>query len=582
MLEIEAWEESKPATSLKEDPENRLHKPVRFESREVAPKNLSLKGTVVYSEKISEEGGPGEAVWVTQNTEKDYTRSSNSLFLPPMSMGNWLTAAPRSLMSRADWGYLQFKGAGNINQPNFPPRVNSKTDDIGHEVVWGVSKSEAEATINKHKMLESSGIMHAKTVKVVKLEEVPVPLPNGGVEIRSFSDAYLKPWEYADHVRRREIQRMRERLVKSHDFTLDKLRSDADVVNLFNNLEGFYQIQTEKAAPFKNDIGYMIGSPLLMDYLSGNKEFSLELQAQKIQWVVNELGRAYNIPELEASSLIDGIDLSKHIQVVREVPIEEFYGVSGVNRLTAHRPMANFHENIIADTEAKRIRHHYGLDNTEPLSQINGYTLLSEIIDRLPDRIVERYRSNLQQDRDSLIYNQVRAQSLGIGLGQSISSKDSVLGGISDYWLVGTRPKTFMNSSDDLILESLIHDQTTLSESCLALARLRGDYPENLLQQDAFIQLEVMEMQNKIMQMALEMPLDGSKIPMGSPDYKVAYVSKIAQFHRDSVLLIGKMNRLVDEQIAQGNNPWANAEFAQCAKELKKYSMFVRYVKVLQ
>lgn len=552
----------------------------RFESKESLPRHLSLKGTVVFSEKATEEGTTGEAVWVTGNTDKDFTHSADALFLPPMSQGNWLTGRPRSLMQRAEWGYTQYKGTGNIDRPNFPPRINSKTDDDGHKVIWGVSKNEAEITVLRHRMLENNGILHVRTLKTVKLDELPVPLENGGVEIRSFTDAYLKPWEYGDHVRRREIREMKNRLIKSHQIPADNLQSDEDIVNSFYDYEGFYQIQTEKPVPFKNDIGHMIESPLLLDYLSGNKEFSLDSQAKKVVWVLNEMGRAYRISELENLQLSTEIDLTEYTQDMFEVPIDEFYGKDDENKLVAHRPMRNLRSNIIADTEAKRIRVHYGLSDSEPLQQIDGFKLLSTLVNTLPPSALAQYRRELEQDQDNLVFNHVRAGVLGIGLGQAMSSKDSVLGSISDYWLVGTKGPQVKDYNDEDLLRSLKREQLTLIDSCTALDKLEGRFPSDPHKREAHLSLVAITIEQKIAARAAMYALDVSQMPLGSDDYKTRYVQRIKELSVKYGKLWEETSKTVRELTVNGKDPWENEEVLNLSGDLAQYPMFVRRVNV--
>lgn len=538
----------------------------RQEQELQVPTELELSAEVIYPR--NEQGQTAKAKWITNKTTHDYSKSMNAVFIPPTPQGDWITSFPRSIMERTTEGYIQYKGSGDPNHPYFPPRVHEKTKDKGHKILWAVSQEEAQMTIHKQMILEASGVGHAKIIKVLKLNEVPVPKDtSGSIDIRSIKDAYLKPWcqEY-DYIRRREIDKMKLRLARDHDIDC---KSDEDVVREFNSREGFYQIHMEKPVPFKNAIGEMIESPLLLDYLSGNTEYSLNAQAEKVVWVLNELGRTFRLEDVAQLKLPKNLNLERYAQVIEigTVARDLFHDNPNV-----YRHMYNVRGNQLSDQEARHLRNHYKLPDQEPLRQVNGLQLLADLVHSLPPETQTAYQNALLFEQKRLIEGYVNSVAAGIGLGQSISSKDSVLGLVSDYWLAGIFPD---DTSDEDLLNNLYTHETSAINSCLLLDQLSGNYPTE--KQD-YIQYRYARY--VMITSYLTSLVKNSKLTPIIADTQVQ-INQIKKLSEQVKAFKTRYDQKLDSLIASSHpNPMADPEIQNLIEELLRYPKSLLHIQL--
>lgn len=398
--------------------------PQRYETREKYPPVFELRATRVFPPSDESVDSDEETAYWVADTTQDFRQADHQPFIPPVKPGSWETSKPRSIMVRNGGNYIQIKGSGNPDRPNFPPTITLE-DDPGHEMLWSVGKRELNNVLWRAEVLETCGISQTPIIRAVKLEEVPVPINDeGGVEIRSVVDAFAHSWEEADHIRQDSINQMR--LLLDRGGELQDGLSDEDIALLFQEHQGFYQIHIEKELPFKNEVGYLVSSPIMLDYLSGNTEFSLESQAQNLLWVVHEIGRVMGIEAMVNASMPDFDDLEQEMTVI---PIED---LDEKDVLFDYRPFFNTTSDKTTLETAKILREHFGLADGEPLVQIEGAAFVNRVLSQLGDEVRAELQNEIFKAQIELVNNYVTSIMSGLALGQAISSKDAVLGKVSD------------------------------------------------------------------------------------------------------------------------------------------------------
>jgi len=551
----------------------------RFESKDQIPTNAILRGYSIYPESEKYQTQP--VVWATCNTTKDFSIAGDEAFVPPGVMALWVTQRPRSIMKKSENGYMQYKGAGNPDQPNFPPRVRPNTDDAGHMTLWAVSRSEANQIIHKKQLLEENNIPHTDVTRIVAIEEVPIPLDkDGAFEIRAMRDAYLTEWPYADHVRREEVQRMKRVLQERYKIADENLDDSSSIVDSYLMLEGFFQVQSEKQIPFKNSISSLIETPILLDYQAEQDHIDFDKQAKRILWIANSLGESFDIDELSNLQLPDDINLEDY---KREVVILPDGVLSDGNRYIDMRSMNNVVGNLVPEKDAKTLRRQFNLQEIEPIYQLDGYRLYNDMIRSLSPESRRKLVESLDKEKDKLVQAHVNSLCAGIGLGQSLNSKDTILGEVSDYWLIGTMGTFVLSSNSDYQLKYLKAEEDSLLQSCARLDLLGGPTDDRGVELDRSMKLifSDINVRQKIKTAAHAGRLN---LPSGfSDEYREMYADTIKSLSQEAAEL--------EARIAIGYQEYSAAIGTEKEEELKKhvhdlidasgkYPMFVRSINI--
>lgn len=439
----------------------------RFESRAELPPLLELEAAVIYPEPVNSKENQSTAYWVG-NSSVDFSKSSDGPFIAPQKPGAWLTTRSRSVYVPQEKGFLQIKGVGNFDKPNFPPLINLTDHDIGHQFIWSVGASETVTVDLFSKLFAEVGVDFTPLQKALKLLEIPVPINGrGGLEIRSVVDALLVPWEYADHVRGHMLGQIRKLLIQKYAIPSDL--PDEVVALFFQKQEGFYQLHIEQQLPFRNDIGSLINMPILLDYLSGNKLFSLESQAQKIVWVFKELGKFFGISELSDLVLPDLTGLVEQVTVIEDL--------SYFDNESKHLDFRKFYNTTSEGMSAKNIqilKKHYGISDDQPLLQIKSDIFIEKLFEQIPEEKIKQFTKEIGLYQEKLIINYVQAIVSGMSLSQSIGSKDAILGKVGDIAAAGV-PSSDTSDIDrfaELLRKSMINDESMCLGSCFDLMAL--------------------------------------------------------------------------------------------------------------
>lgn len=434
---------------------------------EEIPGAITLRGLEVDIETGLITNRPAEVVWGWGANMDFKEAGSGDYFIPISAPGAWVTDRPRSILREDDGGgFVQYKGTGNPHRPNFPPMVNRRSNDSGHDVLWAVGRREVTQVAKVNRLLGELDISCEPIERLTKLTEVPVPTDrDGGCEIRSIIEAYTRPWGYADHVRTRQIAMMRSVLEDRHNRI--GLTDEYQIASEYDRLEGFFQEVIRRKLPFRNEIALLIGNPLLLDIVSGSREYSLQSQAENLLWIMHSLGRALRIPGLEKAEMPEYMDIIVDLEILDQDQMDSN------QKMMDWRKFKSSWGTRVSESFYRDMQRHYRREGK--LQAVNGDEFIRRVISSLDEGSKDKFEQAIVEAQDELIDNHLKALFAGISLSQAMSNKDTSLGHISDIGVAGysyTGPTRFYDLGD--FLQIIVDDESMCIDSCLALAKLGG------------------------------------------------------------------------------------------------------------
>lgn len=428
------------------------------------------------------------AVWAISPAARFDVARTGDYYIPLRWPDAWITKGPRStdfkFVDETGTWYRHFIGTGNTKKINYSPFLTNDPDR-GHISIGAVSKKEVDAIKVTLQLLAAPNdgyepYYYAPIDFILKLEEVPVPIDDsGGIDICSVVEAYTKPWAVHDHVRLHQIEMMRKRLLT----TLPKAREDElanldmeELVKLFFQEEGFFQINERQALPFRAEIGRFLCNPVVLDYVGNLDHSTPETQAKAVS--------AAYIEFLQSIGISREIDFSSILYLDTVSPVKDFQVQEDDAQIASFRPFLFSHRNSLPRPAIHAILKRFGLPIEGELVQIDGLIYAQRIYKSLPREEQERIDKYLTEARVKLIQTFARAVSEGLGLSQSVSSKDvdgdriSDLGSIGGYHSMRFDP---IEERATLLVREIQADENSLRESLINMASLKGlegeEYP---------------------------------------------------------------------------------------------------------
>ncbi|MBU0976232.1 MAG: hypothetical protein ABIE03_05875 [Patescibacteria group bacterium] len=436
----------------------------RYETREEIPATLSLRASIVYPQSAVTET---EAAWAG-NMKEVYSLDAD-VTCPLVYPRSWITDAPRSLYIRKGGRWVQYKGAGN--PLNCEPPLLTDHNDFGHSVLNVVDHIEARRIIRRATFMQdavclrnSFSLMHLQ--EVVKLEEIPIPLSRGGVEIRDVISAYTIPWEFNDDMRVHQIELMRKELVAislQSDQAVSVL-TDKEVIERYHRECGFYQVRVEQDAPFRNDIIRLVENPLILEAHLGFEETSLERQARLIQQITVRFFEDVIGVEFPTS-----FAFPKFSDLEREIGILDEGEVTGQDRLALDRLYWTAQRNkiLVRDAESLALKLYNSEARATSLRQLDGLAYLQRVVAALPEEVITQAGEWVAVEMRQTIINMANSLILGLDLRDSLGPKDSLGAKITDLGYTGRFILLSAEGSQEEMAQELIRKTEDAWTRCM-------------------------------------------------------------------------------------------------------------------